>query len=120
MSVQNNLRVAVYCQTLWKCPDLITVQRFTISEALRERCDLPPIIRVYADDGRCPDTQVREQFQTMLLDIGAGLIDCIAVMGRERLAQREEDYRELKRFLDRSGVAVILCEQAPAQFVRVT
>ncbi|MBT2746204.1 MULTISPECIES: recombinase family protein [unclassified Lysobacter] len=119
MSTQSNLRVAVYCQTLGMSPDLITVQRVTISEALRDCCDLPPVIRVYADDGRCPNTQVREQFQTMLLDVDAGLIDCIAVMGRERLADRDEDYRTLKRFLDNRGVAVLLCEQAPAQFVRV-
>lgn len=120
MTVQlTPMRIAIYCQTLWKAPDLITVQRVTLMETLNRCCDIPPTLSVYIDDGYCPNTQVRPDFQRLLRDIAAGQLDCVAVFGCERLAQRASDYAVLKRYLDKYGVVVMECQQMPARMVRI-
>ncbi|WP_408951447.1 recombinase family protein [Lysobacter sp. Hz 25] len=118
-AIQEPLRIAIYCHTILKDRDEIGFQRKVIKRTLDRCTDLPPVLTFYTDDGFCPDTQVRPEFQRMLLDAAAGHLDCVAVCGWDRLTTITDDRSLLKRFLDRHDVHVLECKVLEAVLIRM-
>lgn len=118
-AIREPLRVAVYCHTFSEDRDEVGFQRKVIIRTL-ERCTDPfPIITLYTDDGFCPDTQMRPDFQRMLLDVAAGHLDCIAFCGWDHLSGVEDSRKMLRRFLKKHEVLPLECRVLEAVLVRL-
>lgn len=109
------LRIAMYCQTLWNDTDFIGFQKTVITDTLRRCADVPPLLSTYIDNGFCASTQVRPDFQRLLLDVGAGKVDVIAVCDWGRLATTNADMRQLMRFFYQHHTLVVECQTKPAR-----
>jgi hypothetical protein len=111
------LRIAMYCQTLWQDIDFIGFQKTVITDTLRRCADVPPLLSSYIDNGYCASTQIRPDFQRLLLDVTARKIDIIAVCDWGRLATTDADMGELLRYFYRHRTLVVECETKPARLV---
>lgn len=111
------LRIAVYCQTLWTDADLIGFQKTVITDTLRRCADMPPVLSIYVDDGFCPNTQVRPDFQRLLRDVANRKVDVIAVCEWSRLATCDADIKQLLRYFYEHDALVVECQTKPARLV---
>lgn len=112
------VRVAVYCYSEVEDSDFIGYQRYVVQRELAERMDRAPVVTHYADDGVCGWTEARPNFQRLLLDVAAGIIDCVAVIDRRRLALDPDGEAQLSRLFQRHGVLLVECRHstgAPAR-----
>lgn len=114
-SVSKPVRVAVYCYSEVVDSDFIAYQRYVVQQELAARLDCAPVISHYVDAGVCSRTEVRPEFNRLLLEVAAGVIDCVAVIDEDRLAEGRDGKAQLSRLFQRHGVLVVECRPtAPA------
>lgn len=113
-----SLTIAVYCQSTERDPDYIAYQRYGLSKFLERFVDCSYTAKQYADDGYCTQTQVRPNFQRLLLDVANGAIDCIVVTHWSKLAATDAEVQRLERYFQKSGVLVVECRARVGKLVR--
>ena len=119
LNLSKPVRVAVYCYSEGVDSDFIAYQRYVMQQDLAERFDRLPIITHYVDEGVCSRTEVRPNFQRLLLEAAAGAIDCVAVTDMDRLSNDLDGESHLSRFFQRHGVLVVECHPSTGILVRV-
>ncbi|MGO1003248.1 recombinase family protein [Lysobacter sp. CA196] len=119
LNLSKPVRVAVYCYSEGVDADFIAYQRYVVQQDLAERLDRLPIVSHYADEGVCSRTEVRPNFQRLLLEVAAGAIDCVAVTALDRISNDPDGESHLSRFFKRHGVLVVECHPLKGILVRV-
>ncbi|WP_057972264.1 recombinase family protein [Lysobacter antibioticus] len=109
LNLTNPVRVAIYCYSEGVDSDFIAYQRYVVQQDLAGRLDRTPVVSHYADDGVCSRTEVRPNFQRLLIEVAAGAVDCVAVTEMDRLSNDLDGASHLARFFQRHGVLVVEC-----------